>query len=185
MRVKTDFLVIGSGLAGLTMAIKASKYGEVILLSKGTLDDNNTVYAQGGIAAVTSPHDSFEQHIKDTMIAGAGMSDEEVVRKVVTAAPPYINELVEMGTHFDKLKTGDYELAKEGGHSKNRILHHKDNTGYEIHRALVEEVKRNPAITLYEEKFAIDLITQYGATGKKAPYRYRMLWSIRAGYKSG
>ncbi|HKK60006.1 MAG TPA: L-aspartate oxidase [Salinivirga sp.] len=161
MRKKTDFLIIGSGLAGLTMALKASKFGKVILLSKGVLDDNNTVYAQGGIAAVTSPDDSFDQHVQDTMIAGAEMSDEDVVKKVVAAAPPYINELVELGTNFDKLNTGGFELAKEGGHSKNRILHHKDNTGYEIHRALLEEVKSNEAITIYEEYFAIDLITQH------------------------
>jgi L-aspartate oxidase len=161
MRVKTDFLIIGSGVAGLTMAIKASKYGSVTIVTKAGLNDNNTVYAQGGIAAVITEDDDFEKHVADTLDAGAGMCDEEVVRKVVSAAPKLLDELISWGANFDKAPTGEYDLAREGGHSEKRILHHKDNTGHEIQRALVEQINNNDAITVYENHFAIDLITQH------------------------
>ncbi|MDA3893562.1 MAG: L-aspartate oxidase [Salinivirgaceae bacterium] len=161
MKIETDFLVIGSGLAGLSLAIKASKFGKVAIVTKAGLNDSNTVYAQGGIAAVITSDDNFENHIKDTLIAGASLCDEDVVRKVISYAPSLINELINWGTNFDKTKTGTFDLAKEGGHSEHRILHHKDNTGFEIQRALKEKIQTNPNITIYENHFAIDIITQH------------------------
>ncbi|MBW6481183.1 MAG: L-aspartate oxidase [Bacteroidales bacterium] len=161
MQIKTDFLIIGSGLAGLSMAIKASDYGKVTIVTKAKLNDSNTIYAQGGIAAVITPEDNFGKHISDTLIAGAGLCDEEVVRKVITHAPPLIDELISWGANFDKTESGKYDLAKEGGHSEHRILHHKDNTGFEIQRALTEKIINNPDITVCENHFAIDLITQH------------------------
>ncbi|MCF8362690.1 MAG: L-aspartate oxidase [Prolixibacteraceae bacterium] len=161
MRIKTDFLIIGSGLAGLSMAIKASKYGTVTIVTKAGLNDSNTVYAQGGIAAVITPEDNFENHIEDTLVAGAGVCDKEVVRKVIEHAPALINELIDWGANFDKTESGSYDLNKEGGHSEYRILHHKDNTGYEIQRALVEKIHAHPNITVLENHFSIDLITQH------------------------
>ena len=165
MRVTTDFLIIGSGLAGLSMAIKATKYGTVTIVTKASLSDSNTVYAQGGIAAVINPEDDFEKHIEDTLVAGAGLCEEDVVRKVVTHAPACINELIGWGANFDTTESGGYDLAKEGGHSANRILHHKDNTGFEIQRALMQKIHSNPNITVLEYHFAIDLLTQHH-TGK-------------------
>lgn len=161
MRITTDFLIIGTGLAGLSMAIKASAFGKVTIVTKAGLNESNTVYAQGGIAAVTTQEDDFEKHVADTLDAGAGMCDEEVVRKVVSGAPPLIDELISWGAKFDKTENGDYDLAREGGHSENRILHHKDNTGFEIQRALIEKIANNPNITVCEYHFAIDLITQH------------------------
>lgn len=118
MRTTTDFLIIGSGLAGLSMAIKASKYGNVTIVTKATLNDSNTIYAQGGIAAVFNSGDNFDKHVDDTLIAGAGLCDEEVVRKVVSDAPSLINELIGWGANFDKDEAGGYDLAKEGGTPK-------------------------------------------------------------------
>ena len=161
MRKTTDFLIIGSGLAGLSMAIKASKYGKVTIVTKAKLSDSNTVYAQGGIAAVITPEDNFDNHIKDTLIAGAGLCDENVVSEVISHAPALINELIEWGANFDKTESGSYDLAREGGHSEHRILHHKDNTGFEIQRALIEKIYAHPDITVLEDHFAIDLITQH------------------------
>jgi L-aspartate oxidase len=165
MTTKTDFLIIGSGLAGLSMAIKAAEYGKVTIVTKAGLNDSNTVYAQGGIAAVIDGDDDFEKHINDTLIAGAGMCDEQVVRKVITHAPALIDELISWGAKFDKTKSGDFDLAKEGGHSEHRILHHKDNTGFEIQRALSEKIKNNPNIKVLENHFSVELITQHH-TGK-------------------
>ena len=165
MQIKTDFLILGSGLAGLSIAIKASLHGSVAIITKSGLNVNNTVYAQGGIAAVINDKDNFENHVNDTLIAGAGLCDETVVRKVVTHAPALIDELIGWGANFDKNESGEYDLAKEGGHSEHRILHHKDNTGFEIQRALSEKIKNNPNITVFENHFSIDLITQHH-TGK-------------------
>ena len=161
MRIETDFLIIGTGLAGLSAAIKLSEHGKVTIVTKAGLNDNNTNYAQGGIAAVITPEDDFEKHVVDTLDAGAGMCDEKVVRKVVSAAPPLIDELIGWGANFDKTTSGDFDLAREGGHSEKRILHHKDNTGEEIQRALSEKIKNNNNIKVYENHFAIDLITQH------------------------
>ncbi len=125
MRKRTDFLVIGSGIAGLTFALKAARYGKVTIVTKSAIDDSNTKYAQGGIAAVFSEPDNFEKHIRDTLIAGDGICNEEVVRLVVQEAPARIQDLIDLGVPFDKKKDGTYDLAKEGGHTEHRILHAK------------------------------------------------------------
>ena len=161
MKKRTDFLVIGSGIAGLTFALKASKYGKVSVVTKAKLEDSNTRYAQGGIAAVFSEPDNFEKHIHDTLIAGGGCCNEDVVRMVVQEAPERIKDLIELGVSFDKKEDGSYDLAKEGGHTESRILHHKDKTGEAIQMTLVERVKKNPNIDIYENHFAIEFLTQH------------------------
>ncbi len=158
---KSDFLVIGSGLAGLMFALKVSKLGTVTVVTKSKIDNTNTSFAQGGIATVQKVNDSYEKHIQDTLIAGDGICDEDVVRTVVTEGPEMIKELIELGARFDKNPDGTYDLGKEGGHSDNRIFHHKDNTGFEIQRALTEQVRKNKNITVYENYYAVDLITQH------------------------
>jgi L-aspartate oxidase len=161
MRRRTDFLIIGSGIAGLTYALKVADHGTVFIVTKASEDESNTKYAQGGIAAVLYEPDSYEKHIQDTLIAGAGLCDEEVVRLVVTESTQRVQELIDWGANFDKKDTGDFDLAREGGHSENRVLHHKDNTGYEIERALLAKVRKHPNITMLEHHFAIDIITQH------------------------
>lgn len=161
MQNKTDFLVIGSGIAGLSYALKVADHGRVVLVTKSRPEESNTKYAQGGIAAVMTAPDSYEKHIKDTLICGDGLCDEEVVRMVITESTERINELIRWGAKFDKTSDGKYDLAKEGGHSEHRILHHKDNTGYEIERALLAKVKAHPSIEIRAHHFAIDIITQH------------------------
>jgi L-aspartate oxidase len=160
-RTQTDFLVIGSGIAGLFFALKAAEFGNVLIITKASEDESNTKYAQGGIAAVTDPADSIEKHVEDTLVAGDGLCDERVVRMVVTEGPSCVRELIEWGTDFDKKRSGAYHLAKEGGHSESRILHFKDLTGLEIEHTLLEQVHRHPGITIDTHCFAIDLITQH------------------------
>jgi L-aspartate oxidase len=161
MKQKTDFLVIGSGIAGLTFALKAAKLGKVSVVTKAGLEDSNTRYAQGGIAAVFSEPDNFEKHIKDTLIAGDGYCNEEVVRMVVEEAPGRIKDLIDLGVSFDRKEDGTYDLAKEGGHTEYRILHHKDKTGEIIEKTLVDRVRSEPNITVYEQHFAIEILTQH------------------------
>jgi L-aspartate oxidase len=161
MKKKVDFLVIGTGLAGLSFALKVADHGKVCLVTKSILKETNTSYAQGGIAAVTYRPDTFEKHIKDTMAAGDGLCDEEIVRMVVSEAPAQIKTLESWGTKFDRKSDGKYELAREGGHSENRILHHRDQTGMEIQRALSLRVRKHKNIEILEEHFAVDLITQH------------------------
>lgn len=172
MKKEFDFLVIGSGVAGLSFALKVAKKGKVALVTKSEIIETNTAYAQGGIAAVTYEPDNFSKHIEDTIIAGDKFSDNEVVKLVVEEAPDRINELINWGANFDKTKTGSYDLAKEGGHSEKRILHHKDNTGWEIQRALVKKVKENDNISIYENHFAVDIITQHHL-GQEVKRSYR------------
>ena len=161
MHKKADFMVIGSGIAGLTYALKVAEYGSVIIISKTIADETSTKYAQGGIAAVSAFPDSYEKHIQDTLIAGAGLCNEKVVRSVVSEGAESIKELIAWGTHFDKQTDGSFSLGREGGHSENRIFHHKDATGKEIIRALLISVKKNSNIELIEDRFALDLITQH------------------------
>jgi len=156
-----DFLVVGSGVAGLSFAIKVAEFGTVAIVTKSKLADTNTALAQGGIAAVTYLPDNFEKHFEDTYIAGDRFSNKEVVRIVVEEAPQRIQELIDWGTKFDKNKLGQYDLAREGGHSEKRILHHKDNTGWEIQRALIDYVKTHPNITIFENYFSVEIITQH------------------------
>lgn len=157
----TDFLVIGSGAAGLSFALKAARYGKVVVVTKDEITQSNTNYAQGGICSVTDENDSFEKHIHDTMVCGAGKCDLQAVELVVRRAPELIADLVAWGTNFDKTADGKYELHREGGHSDHRILHHKDLTGAEIERALVQSARTNENITILEHHFAIDLLTQH------------------------
>jgi len=161
VKKRSDFLVIGSGVAGLSFALKAAKHGTVSILSKNDLVETNTKYAQGGIAAVMSPPDSFEKHIRDTILVGDGLCDEEIVEMVIREAPDRIKELIDWGVDFDRNKDGSYDLAKEGGHSENRILHSKDFTGQEIENALISMVRSDPNIEIYDNYFAIDLLTQH------------------------
>lgn len=157
-----DYLVIGSGIAGMSFALKVAHTGRVALVCKTQLEEANTFLAQGGVASVTNLEvDNFEKHIEDTMIAGDWLSDPEAVRKVVTNAPAQINELIKWGVDFDKNENGDFDLHKEGGHSEFRILHHKDNTGAEIQESLIRAVKQNPNIDIFENHFAIEIITQH------------------------
>lgn len=162
MTRKYDYLVIGSGIAGMSFALKVASKGRVALICKTTLDEANTALAQGGVASVTNLEvDDFEKHINDTMIAGDWLSDPEAVRKVVTEAPEQIRELINWGVEFDKKADGSFDLHREGGHSEFRILHHADNTGFEIQESLIEAVRKNPAIDVYENHFAIEIITQH------------------------
>jgi L-aspartate oxidase len=161
MKKRTDFLVIGSGIAGLTFALKAVKFGKVTIVTKANLEDTNTRYAQGGIAAVFSEPDNFEKHINDTLVAGGGICNEEVVRMVVHEAPDRIKDLINMGVSFDKKEDGTYDLAKEGGHTEYRILHHKDRTGESIQKTLMERVRNEAKIEILEHHFAIELLTQH------------------------
>jgi L-aspartate oxidase len=158
---KFDFLVIGSGIAGMSYALKVADKGRVALLAKTTLEEANTFYAQGGIASVTLPWDDFEKHVQDTLIAGDGLCDRQVVEKVVREAPKQIKELIRWGVNFDKDQKGEFDLHKEGGHSEFRILHHKDNTGQEIQESLINAVKYHPNITVYHHYFAIEILTQH------------------------
>ena len=160
-RKQVDFLIIGSGIAGLSYAIKVAEHGSVCMITKSDEDESNTKYAQGGIAAVTDASDSFEKHISDTLIAGAGLCDDEVVRIVITEAPQRIDELMQWGARFDRKASGELDLGKEGGHSENRILHHKDNTGFEIERALLEQVASHPNIEVLDHHYAVEIITEH------------------------
>lgn len=163
--LQTDFLVIGSGIAGLTFAVKTAKRfpeRKITILTKAATDETNTKYAQGGIAVVNdSEHDSFKKHIEDTLIAGDGLCDEEIVRIVVEEGPQRVAEIIEWGTQFDKGTDGDYMRGREGGHSEHRILHHKDVTGFEMERALIAEARRYPNIEIHNHWFVVDIITQH------------------------
>src|SRR5215207_2551982 len=157
-----DFLVLGSGIAGLSFALKVAPRGRVAIITKKNRAESNTNYAQGGIAAVTSKEDSFEDHVRDTLDAGAGLCNEAVVRTIVEEGPARIQELIELGMRFSEREVAGHrelDLGKEGGHSKRRILHAKDVTGREIESALLAAVAAQPNITMLENHFAIDLIT--------------------------
>jgi L-aspartate oxidase len=158
----TDFLVIGSGIAGLIFALDAAEVGTVTVLCKEDPVEGNTYYAQGGIASVTGPDDSFESHIRDTLECGAGICHPDIVELVVRHAPESIRHLAELGTHFDRASEGTiqpYELGREGGHSARRILHSGDSTGAEIQRAILKRALAHPKITLLPYHVAIDFIT--------------------------
>jgi L-aspartate oxidase len=161
-----DFVVIGSGIAGLSFALKAAEKGTVAIVTKRQVTDSNTARAQGGVACVVSDEDSFELHIRDTLVAGASLCNEEAVRAVVTEGPARIRELIELGVQFDERELADggreLDLGREGGHSKRRVLHAQDATGYEIERALVQRIAEHPSITVLENHMAVDFLT----TGK-------------------
>ena len=161
MRKKFDFLVIGSGIAGMSFALKVADYGTVCIISKEKAEETATRYAQGGIAAVMYSPDTYEKHIRDTMIAGDELSNPDIVRLTITESTERVKELIEWGTKFDQKDSGKYDLAREGGHSEYRVLHHKDSTGQEIQRALLTKIQNHPNIELLENHFSLDLITQH------------------------
>jgi L-aspartate oxidase len=161
-----DFVIIGSGIAGLSLALNVAHYGSVALVTKRSLGESNTAWAQGGVAAVTSVEDSFDLHVKDTLIAGAGLCNEPVVRTIVTDGPAAIQDLIKWGVNFDErvLEGGhrELDLTKEGGHSKRRVLHYHDTTGREIEQRLLAAVGATANVTMLPNHMAVDLIT----TGK-------------------
>ncbi|MBU1369738.1 MAG: FAD-dependent oxidoreductase, partial [Bacteroidetes bacterium] len=161
MKKKVDFLVLGSGIAGLSYALKVASKGKVLIVTKNEANNTATWYAQGGIAAVMYTPDSYEKHIQDTLNAGSYLNDEKIVRITITESTERVKELIEWGTHFDMLSKDKYDLAREGGHSEKRVLHFQDKTGAEIQRALIEKVRQHPNIELLENHFGIDLITQH------------------------
>jgi len=163
--ITTDFLVIGSGIAGLTYALDVSKYGKVAIVTKKDDAESNTNYAQGGIASVLSPEDSFESHITDTLNTGAGLCNQEAVEIMVREGPDCIRKLIDLGAEFTKTENDKLDLGREGGHSRNRIVHAKDLTGREVERALLKAVKENPNILIYENHIAIDIITEHHLIG--------------------
>ena len=159
---KYDYLVIGGGIAGMSFALKVARTGRVALICKSSLDEANTALAQGGVASVTDLRvDDFDKHIHDTMVAGDWLSDPVAVRKVVTEAPEQIRQLLEWGVDFDRRDDGSFDLHREGGHSEFRILHHADNTGYEIQQSLIRRIRESADIDVFEHHFAIEIITQH------------------------
>jgi L-aspartate oxidase len=161
MSERFDFLVIGSGVAGLTFALKVAHRGTVAVVTKKDSAESNTNYAQGGIAAVMDPRDDVEAHVADTLAAGAGLGDPDVVRMVITEGPVRVSELIAMGAAFDRSADGALHLGREGGHSANRIVHAADMTGREIERTLLAAARDHPNITLFEHHFAVNLLTQH------------------------
>jgi len=161
MSVKTDFLIIGSGIAGLYCALKLAKHGTVAIVTKKYKAESNTNYAQGGIASVFDPKDSFDQHIKDTLEASAGLCNLDAVKMVVEEGPAHINELFKIGVPFTLDEKGLFDLGREGGHHFHRIVHVKDHTGRDVEKNLLNQVKDNENITIFEDHAAIDLITEH------------------------
>jgi L-aspartate oxidase len=163
--MQTDFLVIGSGIAGLTYALKVAQHfpdRQVTIITKAAADETNTKYAQGGIAVVNDQeNDSFDKHIEDTLIAGDGLCSPAIVEIVVKEGPARVQEIIDWGAQFDKDAEGSYKLGREGGHSEYRILHYKDVTGREMERALLTAVENTPNISIVKHCFVIDIITQH------------------------
>ena len=174
MTKKFDFLIIGSGVAGMSYALKVARAnkGKIAIICKTTLEEANTAKAQGGIASVTNlAVDNFEKHIEDTMIAGDYISDRDAVEQVVRNAPAQIKELVNWGVNFDKNDKGEFDLHREGGHSEFRILHHADDTGAEIQRGLMEAVRNNPNMEILVNHFAV-FVRNHIKTTELAACRY-------------
>ena len=157
--IEYDFVVVGTGVSGLSFALEASQHGSVAVITKRASENSNTAWAQGGICCVADDEDSFESHIADTVDAGAGLCDHDVVKTIVESAPSAIEKMVNIGVQFDKNSLGKYELGKEGGHSQRRVLHSKDTTGKEISEKLICSAKESENIEIFEHHFAIDVIT--------------------------
>ena len=170
-RVKADFLIIGSGVAGLSLALRLSETGKVALITKKELAESSTNYAQGGIAAALASSDSFESHIADTLKAGRGLCHENAVRTLVENGPGMIRELMDYGVRFtvSEEEGSGLDLGKEGGHSHRRIAHAKDFTGTEIERALIENARREPSISIFENHMGVDLLTTAKLGAANAP----------------
>ena len=177
-----DFVIVGSGIAGLTLALKCAAHGEVCLLTKKSAEESNSTYAQGGIACVTSEEDSFDLHVRDTLEAGAGLCDEKAVRTIVQEGPERIRELTDWGVEFDLREVEgreELDLGREGGHTKRRVLHSRDTTGREVVAKVLTHVRNHPRIHLHENHFAIDLITA-GKLGISAHDRVLGLYALDA-----
>ncbi len=160
MEIRSDFLIIGSGIAGLSYALHVANYGTVSIITKKARAESNTNLAQGGIATVLANDDSFDLHIKDTLDAGDGLCHEDIVKIVVKEGPARLKELIELGVQFTQ-REGNFDLGREGGHSRNRIVHAQDLTGREIERALLHRIAEHPNIQVFENHIAIDLITEH------------------------
>ena len=161
MRSRFDFLVIGSGVAGLSFALRAAEHGTVCVVTKKETAESNTNYAQGGIAAVVDPADDTEAHVRDTLVAGAGLCHPDVVRMVVEEGPDRVMDLVALGAAFDRDPDGELHLGREGGHSADRIVHAADMTGREVERALLTAARRSPNVEIREFHYAVNLLTQH------------------------
>ncbi|MFI5221640.1 MAG: L-aspartate oxidase [Bacteroidia bacterium] len=157
-KIETDILVLGSGIAGLSFAIKAASIAKIAVVTKAACSETNTRLAQGGIACVWDEQDNFEQHLQDTLIAGAGHCNKDAVKLIVSKAPEMIRELMKLGVHFSEDKDHRLELGREGGHSRNRIVHVNDRSGMAVENILIEQARKNPNISFYEFHFAIDLL---------------------------
>jgi len=160
LKIKTDVLIIGSGISGLSLTLYLSKLvpnEKILLITKESLHESSTYHAQGGIASVWNSNDNFEKHVQDTLIAGDGLCNENVVRRIVTQAPDRINELIELGVNFTRNENGDYDLGKEGGHSVRRILHVNDQTGQNVEQTLIENIKKLSNIEIREKWCAVNL----------------------------
>ncbi|HET6351237.1 MAG TPA: FAD-dependent oxidoreductase, partial [Coriobacteriia bacterium] len=157
-----DLLVIGSGIAGITAALDASRDMRVAIVTKGRLDETNTWYAQGGIAGAVGEADSVELHLADTLVVGQGLCDEAVVRAVVAEAPEALRALADAGMQFDRAEGGEPALAREGGHSLPRVLHSGDKTGAAIQQALTDELRASERVAIFEHRFLVDLVTEAG-----------------------
>ncbi len=177
MKTSCDFLIVGSGIAGLSFAIRAARVGSVIMITKKTDSESNTNHAQGGIACVLDPNDSIESHVHDTLVAGAGLCNQEAVRILASEAPERIEELVEWGTHFSTSKSSSaphhLDLGREGGHSANRIVHMRDCTGRAVEESLIKQLRRMRNITLYENHCGVELITDHHIHGRSSRGRNR------------
>jgi len=167
--IDKDFLVIGSGIAGLTFALKASQFGSVAIVSKDKLAESATLYAQGGIASVMTDDDSFELHADDTIESGRGLCREDVVRIICREGPSHVRELINLGVKFTRIRGEDYHLSREGGHSRDRILHANDLTGQEIERTMIEAINSKKNITVFPHHMLIDFITRGRLDSKVEP----------------
>lgn len=180
MTSKTDFLVLGSGIAGLSFAIRAAEIGTVMILTKKEKAESNTNYAQGGIAAVLDPHDSVEAHIQDTLTAGVGLNRREAVELIVREGPQTVKELEQWGVDFTRAPSGSLDLGREGGHSFSRIVHVKDHTGSAVEHALLEKVREHPNIQILENYVCIELITEHHLPIKQKPKEKIHCWGVYA-----
>ena len=169
MALETDYLVLGSGIAGLNFALLAAEHGKVTVVTKKGVNDTNTDWAQGGVAAVLGADDSFDQHIKDTLTVGDGLCDRHAVELTVEGGPAVIERMLALGVRLDRAEgSTDLQLGREGGHTRRRIVHFADATGHEIQRALTDAARRHPNITLISEHIAVDLLSMVKYGGDSA-----------------